>query len=78
MGIIDGQEGKKYFTVNTTDPTACCSASFEYLLKGGSQDPKDYPAAGQKIRVSGVLNEYKEGQSTYLHLTDSDIYIYKK
>lgn len=76
MGIIDG-ENKNYYTVSAGDATACCNTPLEFVLKGGSIDKKDYPEAGKTVRITGKLETYQEGKQTYLHLVDSELYVYK-
>ena len=77
MGIIDGADNKKYFIVNVGDVTSCCTTGLEFVIKGGSEKVEDYPEVGKKVRVNGVLESYKEGTQTYLHLVDTDVYVYK-
>ena len=77
MGIMDGMGEKKYFSVSTADPTNCCTAAIEFVLKGGSEKVEDYPVAGKKVRVSGIIQSYKEGNTTYYHLVDSDVYVFR-
>lgn len=77
MGIVDG-ENKYYYTVSAGDATACCNTPLEFVLKGGSTDKKDYPEAGRTVRITGKLETYQEGKQTYLHLVDSELYVYKK
>ena len=76
MGIIDG-ENRNYYTVSAGDASACCNTPLEFVLKGGSTDKKDYPEAGKVVRVTGKLETYQEGKQTYLHLVDSELYVYK-
>ena len=77
MGIVEGVGDKKYYSVMTSDPTNCCSAQMEFILKGGSEKREDYPQEGKKVRVSGTIQSYKEGNTTYYHLVDSDVYVFR-
>ena len=77
VGIINGMGDKKYYSVSTSDPTNCCTAAMEFVLKGGSEKVEDYPAEGKKVRVSGIIQSYKEGNTTYYHLVDSDVYVFR-
>lgn len=54
-----------------------CNQQLEFVLRGGSEDKKDYPSVSKRVRITGKLETYKEGKQTYLHLVDSDLYIYK-
>lgn len=73
MQVVDGGNGKYYYMVNCGDVTACCTSGFEFILKGGSEDPSDYPENGKEITVNGVLAEYYEGDQKYIHLVDSTV-----
>ena len=73
MQVVDGGNGKYYYMVNCGDATACCTSGFEFILKGGSENPSDYPENGKEITVNGVLQEYYEGEQKYIHLVDSTV-----
>ncbi len=66
-------EGRNYYTCNMTDKTACCQASLEFVWAGEHAYPEDYPAVGDVIIVTGVLESYMEGESLYIQLSDAEL-----
>ena len=50
---------KKSFAVIIYDATACCQQGIEFIWEGNHQYPKDYPAEGSTITVTGVFQSYK-------------------
>ncbi len=73
-GIFDFEKGKtrSYYYCLLSDPTACCSAGLEFILKDTSYAfPNDYPTKNQEFVIQGTLNSYKEGENTYLELKDA-------
>ena len=62
---------REFFAVLVSDATACCSQGIEFVLKGESEYPDDYPKIGTDITVVGEFNYYKEDYNTYIQLTDA-------
>jgi len=60
-----------YYACIIADATACCQQGLEFVLAGDYAYPGDYPAQGTEVTVTGVFELYKEGDTTYCHLTDS-------
>ena len=50
---------KKAFAVVILDATACCQQGIEFVWEGNHQYPKDYPAEGKSITVTGVFQSYR-------------------
>lgn len=65
--------GKEYFSVFIPDAAQCCKQGIEFVLNGEHKYPDDYPADGEEITVTGVLNAYDEYHVTYLQLLDAEI-----
>ena len=63
-------KNRNYYYCTVTDPTACCSAGFEFILKDKSK-----PNLGDNatFTVQGTLHSYKEGDNLYLELIDATI-----
>lgn len=67
----DEKTGNEYFSVIIKDATACCAQGIEFVLSGEYSYPKDYPAIGSDITVSGTFGYYSEGENMYSQLTDA-------
>ena len=78
MNVINSGTDKNYYMVMAGDATGCCTAGFEFIIKGGSEKEKDYPKSGERVLVNGILEKYKEGNQEYLHLVNSDVSVLKK
>lgn len=52
---------------------ACCSQGLEFILGDGAEWPKDYPAPGTGITVTGVFETYMEGDIQYCHLVNAKL-----
>lgn len=78
MNIINAGTNKNYYMVSAGDNTGCCTAGFEFIIKGGSEKEKDYPKIGDRILVDGILEKYKEGNQEYLHLVNANVSVLKE
>ncbi len=66
--MTDPDTGNVYHACVIADATACCQQGIEFVLAEGYS----YPGKeGEEITVVGVLEQYTEGQYTYLHLVDA-------
>ncbi|MGN1015146.1 MAG: hypothetical protein ACI4PM_07310 [Butyricicoccus sp.] len=66
-------ESQYYYAVVIADATACCQQGLEFVLKGGSDDPNDYPEIDDEITVVGTFETYDEDGVTYCHLVDANV-----
>lgn len=65
---------RNYYYCLVADPTACCNAGFEFVLKDSNlKYPNDYPGENAEFIVQGKLSSYKEGDNTYLELRDATL-----
>ena len=55
------------------DATACCQQGIEFVWSGEHTYPDDYPVFGTEVTVTGRLESYEEGTSSYLHLVDTEV-----
>lgn len=71
---VEKGQSRNYYYCSVTDPTACCNAGFEFVLKDSSITyPKGYPAENAEFVVQGKLSSYQEGNNTYLELREASI-----
>ena len=71
---VEKAQTRNYYYCLVADPTACCNAGFEFVLKDESlQYPNGYPAENSEFVVQGKLHTYQEGDKTYLELMDATI-----
>ena len=50
---------KNAFAVVISDMAGCCQQGLEFVWEGKHDYPKDYPAPGKSITVTGVFQNYK-------------------
>lgn len=67
----DPSTGKYYFATIIADQTSCCQIGMEFILAGDYQYPKDYPALGTEIEVTGEFQTYMEGTMRYCNLINA-------
>lgn len=67
---VEKSTSRNYYYCLVSDPTACCNAGFEFILKNDSAYPKN---DGEQFIVQGKLHSYQEGTNTYLELIDASI-----
>ncbi len=60
-----------YYACVVTDQEACCSAGLEFVMDGEPVAPDGYPEPGAEITVTGELQYYRVGESTFLHLVNA-------
>ena len=77
MNVAMGEEAN-YYIVECSDTTACCSQGLEFIIKGGSTKPEDYPKTGDRVLVNGTLEKYYEGSKPYIHLVNSECKVLKE
>ena len=70
FAVYEG-DGRNYYACIISDATACCQQGMEFVLAGEHEYPKDYPAIGTEITVTGVFDTYKEGEQMYCQLIDA-------
>ena len=70
FAVYEG-DGRNYYACIISDATACCQQGIEFVLAGENEYPKDYPAVGSEITVTGIFDTYKEGEQTYCQLIDA-------
>lgn len=70
-GIFACSEGNLYYFCVIQDATACCGQGIEFILAGNPTYPDGYPTPGTEFTVTGVFEDYLEGQYTYYHLRDA-------
>ena len=56
---------KYYYACIIKDATACCASGIEFELSGDYKYPKDYPAEGAEIEVTGIFDTYEEDGNYY-------------
>ena len=69
----DEKTGKEYFAALIADATACCAQGLEFVWAGEHVYPRDYPALGTEIIVTGRFELYEEASYTYVHLADAEV-----
>ena len=77
MNVVNGAD-TNYYIVECSDTTACCNAGLEFIIKGGSVKPEDYPNTGDRVLVNGTLEKYYEGSNPYIHLVNSECKVLKE
>ena len=70
-GIFACSEGNLYYFCVIQDATACCAQGIEFILAGNPAYPDGYPEPGTEVTVTGVFEDYREGENTYYRLRDA-------
>ena len=63
--------GAEYYFCVIQDATACCAQGIEFILAGDPAYPDAYPSLWSEFTVTGVFEDYREGDNTYYHLRDA-------
>lgn len=71
--FFNQRTGKTYFACIISDATACCAQGIEFCLREERIYPDDYPAIGEKIRVTGIFEIYEEEGKKYCRLRDAEM-----
>ena len=70
-GIFACSQGNLYYFCVVEDATACCAQGIEFILAGNPAYPDGYPEPGTEVTVTGVFEDYREGENTYYRLRDA-------
>ena len=70
-GVFACSEGREYYFCIIQDATACCAQGIEFVLAGEPAYPNGYPQIGKEFTVTGVFDDYYEGDRVYYHLRDA-------
>ncbi len=69
----DTKTKEKTFACVVADASSCCAQGFEFVLKGDSTYPDDYPEVGSEITVTGTFELYAENGFLYSRLKDATL-----
>ena len=70
---VDPETGSVYHACVIPDATACCAQGLEFVWAGSHVYPDEYSKPGTDLTVTGRLEIYQEGGTSYLHLVGADV-----